>query len=138
VGSVSGTSFTSSRSFCQFHFATILSPWIRRALIAGNFGTGAPCPTQEIAAVVPYRGGCKDSSEEVVEGEQVDVEAPPERRPGRSKPDAYGPNGDLMTDTYTPFFHFDLLAAVSAAEGGLSRRSALEGDEGSDSKVKHA
>ncbi|KAJ3558108.1 hypothetical protein NM688_g1116 [Phlebia brevispora] len=39
----------------EFHFATVLSPWIRRALVAGGFGTGARLngPT-EIAQVVSF------------------------------------------------------------------------------------
>ena len=38
----------------EFHFANILSPWVRRALIAGGFGTGKPIKhTLEIAPVVP-------------------------------------------------------------------------------------
>lgn len=38
-----------------FHFCTILSPWIRRALLAGGFGTGKPVHERplEIAATVP-------------------------------------------------------------------------------------
>ncbi|WFD02300.1 hypothetical protein MOBT1_000982 [Malassezia obtusa] len=38
----------------EFHFAQILSPWIRRALLAGDFGTGSiRRHVTEIAAVVP-------------------------------------------------------------------------------------
>lgn len=38
----------------EFHFANILSPWIRRALLAGGFGTGtARKHVVEIAPVVP-------------------------------------------------------------------------------------
>ncbi|GAA5970486.1 hypothetical protein JCM11641_007324 [Rhodosporidiobolus odoratus] len=39
-----------------FHFATILSPWIARALLAGGFGRDpsvAPSPVVEVATVVP-------------------------------------------------------------------------------------
>lgn len=40
----------------EFHFANILSPWIRRALLAGGFGTGATRGhITEIAPVVPTR-----------------------------------------------------------------------------------
>ncbi|PKI84595.1 hypothetical protein MVES1_001690 [Malassezia vespertilionis] len=40
----------------QFHFAHILSPWIRRGLLAGGFGTGAlRRHITEIAGVVPPR-----------------------------------------------------------------------------------
>ncbi|KAK0522149.1 Sulfate permease 2 [Tilletia horrida] len=39
----------------EFHFASILSPWIRRGLLAGGFGTGsAERRITEIAPVVPH------------------------------------------------------------------------------------
>jgi sodium-independent sulfate anion transporter 11 len=43
----------------EFHFSGILSPWIRRALIAGGFGKGARGngARVEIAPVVPPHGG---------------------------------------------------------------------------------
>lgn len=42
----------------EFHFANILSPWIRRALLAGGFGTGHTWGTvTEVAPVVPNRLG---------------------------------------------------------------------------------
>ena len=38
----------------EYHFANITSPWVRRALIAGGFGTGTPLKDiVEIAPVVP-------------------------------------------------------------------------------------
>lgn len=38
----------------EFHFAHIISPWVRRALIAGGFGTGKPQKEIiEVAPVVP-------------------------------------------------------------------------------------
>jgi len=38
----------------EYHFANITSPWVRRALIAGGFGTGTPLKEIiEIAPVVP-------------------------------------------------------------------------------------
>ena len=38
----------------EFHFAQISSPWVRRALIAGGFGTGKPLKEIiEVAPVVP-------------------------------------------------------------------------------------
>jgi len=38
----------------EYHFANIISPWVRRALIAGGFGTGTPLKEiVEIAPVVP-------------------------------------------------------------------------------------
>lgn len=46
----------------EFHFATLLSPWIRRALVAGGFGTGDSrlSDLAEIAGIVPYHGGHAD------------------------------------------------------------------------------
>lgn len=42
----------------EFHFANILSPWIRRALLAGGFGTGSSLGhVTEVAPVVPGRNG---------------------------------------------------------------------------------
>ncbi|KAL9935567.1 hypothetical protein V8E36_005915 [Tilletia maclaganii] len=39
----------------EFHFASVLSPWIRRGLLAGGFGTGSADRTiTEIAPVVPH------------------------------------------------------------------------------------
>jgi sodium-independent sulfate anion transporter 11 len=114
-------------SLRQFHFSTILSPWIRRALIAGNFGTGAPNLAHEIAAVVPYRGGRKDVTE-IQEITTEDIETSPS---SRDFPKVYGPNNQAITAVDTPFFHFDLLGAVHAAEGGLSRSQSKISSHGS-------
>ncbi len=93
----------------EFHFATILSPWIRRALIAGGFGIGQPssrAPT-EIAPVVPYRGGRRQLDER---HKLSDIEAIDEIPKEEEVP---------IIPEDTPFFHFDLVAAVRAAESGL-------------------
>ncbi|RDX48396.1 sulfate permease [Lentinus brumalis] len=93
----------------EFHFATILSPWIRRALIAGGFGIGQPssrAPT-EIAPVVPYRGGRRQLDER---HKLPDIEAIDEIPKEEEVP---------IIPEDTPFFHFDLVAAVRAAESGL-------------------
>ncbi|TFK90970.1 sulfate permease [Polyporus arcularius HHB13444] len=93
----------------EFHFATILSPWIRRALIAGGFGIGQPssrAPT-EIAPVVPYRGGRRQLDER---HKLPDIEAIDEVPKEEEVP---------IIPEDTPFFHFDLVAAVRAAESGL-------------------
>lgn len=101
----------------EFHFATILSPWIRRALIAGGFGTGTPAssaPT-EIAPVVPYRGGQQQTSLNI---KSSDIESPGDRDDKGSGVEEYEP----VEPEITPFFHFDIVSAVRAAESGLSRR----------------
>ncbi|TFY76919.1 hypothetical protein EWM64_g7091 [Hericium alpestre] len=53
----------------EFHFATILSPWIRRALVAGGFGTGrgASANLREIAPVYAYRDSYDDAHDAAAE-----------------------------------------------------------------------
>jgi solute carrier family 26 (sodium-independent sulfate anion transporter), member 11 len=102
----------------QFHFATILSPWIHRALIAAGFGIGTPAVNlhREIAPVVPYRGGRRDKWDEVSGPTKSpeDIEAPDATLPHVS--------GTVpIVDADTPFFHFDLTSAVRAAEAGLEK-----------------
>ncbi|KAL0572627.1 Sulfate permease 2 [Marasmius crinis-equi] len=115
----------------EFHFATILSPWIRRALVAGGFGLGASASTapQEIAAVVPYRDGLRDRQLSELREEQakeLDVET------GTAYPDSINSvdrkKEQRCDDTFghtlpleTPFFHIDLAGAVNAAESGVGR-----------------
>nr|GAT61246.1 sulfate permease [Mycena chlorophos] len=100
----------------EFHFATLLSPWIRRALLAGGFGTNGSTfvPTEiAIAQVHPYADsnfqqrslGKRDSSS--------DLEAGDAKQP-TSYPEGFEP----VVETNTPFFHFDLATAVKAAENG--------------------
>jgi solute carrier family 26 (sodium-independent sulfate anion transporter), member 11 len=105
----------------QFHFATILSPWIRRALIAGGFGVGdsfdkAP---HEIAPVVSYRDGMKDDRDSVPQAdgdlEESGLKKPPSSPKMRTSTTLFTPE--------TPFFHLDLTAAVHAAELSLAASS---------------
>ncbi|KAF9483785.1 sulfate permease [Pholiota conissans] len=103
----------------EFHFATILSPWIHRALVAGGFGTGVPSSkTQEVAAVHPYR-------EDPAEFSQIEVQSDLEGGELKKRvsvvesvdsKDEYVP----LISSDTPFFHVDLASAVRAAEYGLS------------------
>ncbi|KAJ7098137.1 sulfate permease [Mycena belliarum] len=107
----------------EFHFSTILSPWIRRALIAGGFGTGASSSRvpREIAQVVPYRDLQENKPNEGHETPQdIDLEAG-----DRKFPDIPGERTDFVPviSTDTPFFHVDLAAAVYAAESGSFARS---------------
>ncbi|CCM02867.1 uncharacterized protein FIBRA_04979 [Fibroporia radiculosa] len=101
----------------EFHFATVLSPWVRRALIAGGFGVGVP-PSgvpAEIAAVVPYREG---QTLPGLRGPMTDLESTlPVNEERRDVREQTGPI-DLPD---TPFIHFDLVSAVHAAEGGLTK-----------------
>ncbi|KAH9853989.1 sulfate permease [Lenzites betulinus] len=104
----------------EFHFATILSPWIRRALVAGGFGTGAPSSQgpAEVASVVPYRGG---RSLPHPHKNVSDVEAIEEISESESP----------IVPQDTPYFHFDLISAVRAAEAGV-----LNGDRSYPSSLQ--
>ncbi|KAK2460541.1 hypothetical protein APHAL10511_007011 [Amanita phalloides] len=98
----------------EFHFATVLSPWIRRALIAGGFGIGirqdeAP---RDVSAAVPIRDDIGNDIDAVTEVQTInDVEA------GSSK------KGYEPYVVETPFFHLDLYGAVQAAETSLRNQS---------------
>ncbi|KIL68649.1 hypothetical protein M378DRAFT_71186 [Amanita muscaria Koide BX008] len=104
----------------EFHFATTLSPWIRRALIAGGFGIGIPANNapREIASVVPYRDGRDDKPDVTRDAETIgDVESG-DRRSGH-------PSSQLAASD-TPYFHLDLEGAVRAAESALTRKGELD------------
>ncbi|KAL4074505.1 sulfate transporter family-domain-containing protein [Scleroderma yunnanense] len=112
----------------EFHFASIFSPWIRRALIAGGFGTGTPeCNIpQEIAPVVPYRGGRREEGKDT-ERIWSDIEAPDisELPVTVGQPQS---GGAPLLPLETPFFHFDLESAVRAASSvgnSLSRQGTI-------------
>ncbi|KAG2146934.1 sulfate transporter family-domain-containing protein [Suillus bovinus] len=101
----------------EFHFATILSPWIRRSLIAAGFGIGTPAVEYsiEIAPVVPYRGGRREKWWEDASSPGIeDIETHSESLPPTS--------GTVpIVPIETPFFHFDLTSAVRAAEAGVEK-----------------
>jgi solute carrier family 26 (sodium-independent sulfate anion transporter), member 11 len=103
-----------THSHFQFHFANILSPWIRRALVAGGFGlaSGHRDIAIEVAPVVSQhdsyeKGG--DTSPSALKKEGYDLESP----------DADRTNSDRVEPIVspdTPYFHFDLTTAVKSAE----------------------
>ena len=106
-------------TFFQFHFATILSPWIHRALVAGGFGIGSSTSRvrHEIAAVVPFE---RDTSELPLFGAETDLESGDVKKSDSGTappPTGYAP----IVSTDTPFFHLDLTAAVNSAESGVGR-----------------
>lgn len=117
----------------EFHFATILSPWISRALIAGGFGIGVPSSQlpPEVAAVVPYRDG-RTRSESVDPIPMIrddDFEAGGDVKKLKTDTVSSKANSSSEVSEYqpvvtqlTPFFHLDLTAAVRAAESGLNDR----------------
>ncbi|KAL0947155.1 hypothetical protein HGRIS_013282 [Hohenbuehelia grisea] len=115
----------------EFHFATVLSPWIRRALIAGGFGTGTSAARvpHEIAAVVPYRDGLIDNEsvhdplpqDDLETGGDFKKRVPSSGSYTESTETGYAP----LISSDTPFFHLDLARAVRAAESGLGRLGQL-------------
>ncbi|PSR88884.1 hypothetical protein PHLCEN_2v5033 [Hermanssonia centrifuga] len=112
----------------EFHFATVLSPWIRRALIAGDFGIGGSSfhRTTELAQVGAY-SGARNSAPSVRE-KASDLEGGPiaqELRSQASKSTVDPPNPQYedapISLEETPFFHFDIVSAVRAAESDFRR-----------------
>lgn len=101
----------------DWHFCTILSPWIRRALVAGGFGVGTPTSKipQEIAPVVPYRDGLGEADSRDLRPLEDDVEGGIKKEISRASSASCAP----LLPSETPFFHLDLQAAVRAAESGL-------------------
>ncbi|KAJ7581105.1 sulfate transporter family-domain-containing protein [Mycena floridula] len=93
----------------EFHFASILSPWIRRALVAGGFGIGSPLwqinAGDRCCCSIPrwIRRTCDDD----VEGLKKEVSLS-----SSSAPAGFAP----LLSAETPFFHLDLEIAVRAAE----------------------
>ncbi len=118
----------------EFHFATILSPWVRRALLAGGFGIGdgSHIPV-EVAPVVPAHDQEYDhvaddwrlhhgSSGDDLEGNGDDkVDSSDSGRDG-TKSSSQGP----LVSTLTPFFHVDLPSAVRAAEARATKGKDFE------------
>lgn len=82
---------------------------------------------------MPYRGGRR--GETIEESKRPDMESGSDDNwPSRSRKTAvYGEDGAALVPLDTPFFHFDLVSAVRAAESGvmrqLSRRSSTSGEE---------
>ncbi|TFL06909.1 high affinity sulfate permease [Pterulicium gracile] len=94
----------------EFHFASILSPWIHRALVAGGFGTGTYPPNHELAPIIPEYRDDSSGSVHTVTHELVAT------GDNKSKFKSTDPDFDTIVSQDTPFFHVDLIAAVRAAE----------------------
>ncbi len=107
----------------EFHFASILSPWIRRSLVAGGFGydrrSRPDNRRHDVAAATPpdnvLRVGPSLTDIEAREMKEV-----PFHDPSYGTVD-HGEAPAVQVDT--PFFHLDLAEAVAAAEAGLSNLS---------------
>jgi len=98
----------------EFHFASIQSPWIRRALVAGGFGTGLSSSQgpAEVAPVVPDQYITQKHHHYVDDPEAQDV---------KHKSGGASVASLQLSSADTPFFHFDLATAVRAAESGLGK-----------------
>lgn len=98
----------------EFHFAPILSPWIRRALVAGGFGIGVSSSraTPDFAAVVPHDGRSFKETE-------IDRDDDLESGDIKKDSDISASEFEPVVPVDTPFFHIDLAAAVHAAESGV-------------------
>jgi sodium-independent sulfate anion transporter 11 len=114
----------------EFHFANILSPWVRRALIGGGFGTGNDDSPIEVAPVVPkneefadpgedYRYAPESSSGKKSRPNTGDVEQGSSDDVYENKQQASSVAGSSegpLLSTLTPYFHVDLPSAVKSAE----------------------
>ena len=106
----------------EFHFASILSPWIRRALVAAGFGYDhreQSSRPHDVATIVPYDDPqtSRPISKDVEAGESNDISA---------YDSAYGSvqRGEAsVVQVDTPYFHLDLAEAVAAAEASLTKLS---------------
>ncbi|KAI0687188.1 sulfate permease [Cytidiella melzeri] len=129
----------------QFHFASILSPWIRRSLVAAGFGVGSTGDSgvrPEVAPVTRYHDEyiadpqhCGEEGGDLYTRRALDPdpEAVAESSATFSSRSSLEDTVDGSVDagskqngsraplvqTSTPFFHFDLAAAVRAAETSI-------------------
>jgi sodium-independent sulfate anion transporter 11 len=107
----------------EFHFASILSPWIRRSLVAGGFGYDHRTRSDRRHDVSPVGPSAYDGLH--LGPPSTDIEA----RETKEVPDhdrSYGTVHEGEGSTVpvdTPFFHLDLAEAVAAAELGLLKLS---------------
>ncbi|KAN0141320.1 sulfate transporter [Lactarius tabidus] len=103
----------------EFHFASILSPWIRRALVSAGFGYDHRIRSSrphDVAAIVPYDDAQPRSSilKDVEAGDSKDTSMAYDSIYGRVQ---QGEASAVRVDT--PYFHLDLAEAVAAAEASL-------------------
>jgi len=107
----------------EFHFAQILSPWIRRALIAGGFGIGRArhAVVDEVAPVVPpqHQQIFRNDEEEFIDTlskREAQQQGP---RHLERYPESQDSSLQPILNTSAPFFHIDLASAVKSAEAGV-------------------
>jgi sodium-independent sulfate anion transporter 11 len=132
----------------EFHFCGILSPWIRRALIAGGFGMGqldrrgalevapvvpqdnskAPEPNHDYTTPADEESG-PSSQTSSANSYKEDFEKynnrPEEERTNKTqRPDSISSQATItLLDKSTPFFHFDLADALNTL--GLNGHAVL-------------
>ncbi|KAH8983554.1 sulfate permease [Lactarius hatsudake] len=111
----------------EFHFASILSPWIRRSLVAAGFGYDHRIHSarpHDVAAIVPYDDPeTRSPVSKDVEARDVEVRG---SKDTSLYDNSYGAvrRGEASTvQTDTPYFHLDLAEAVAAAEASLLKLS---------------
>lgn len=110
----------------EFHFATILSPWIRRSLVAGGFGYDPRSQSltmrpHDVASVEPpydslQTGPSLKAMTDMEYGEAKGTVTGGSSYGTRERGDSEAP----AVQVDTPYFHLDLTEAVAAAEAGLS------------------
>lgn len=119
----------------EFHFASILSPWIRRALVAAGFGFDHRIQSprlHDVATVVSSDDSHPRSPipKDVEAGDSKDTSA---YDPADGTYGAYGSvqRGEASAVPIdTPYFHLDLAEAVAAAEAGLLKLTPSTSDLG--------
>jgi solute carrier family 26 (sodium-independent sulfate anion transporter), member 11 len=117
----------------EYHFAAVMSPWIKRALVAGGFGTGQPAHrVVEVASVVPIanaedpdtrgeeefqRRRRKSFTKDVEAGQDI-IQQIPDKHPANESARSHSTDSDVLpvVPTNYPFFHLDLDDAVRSAE----------------------
>lgn len=110
----------------EFHFANIISPWVRRGLLAGGFGFGVPL--REFTEIAPVVEGNSSYSGSSSGAEATDIKhrvknylTNTDFKDGRFKPqDEYdlnqaekggndqGSSWGAVISNDTPFFHLDI------------------------------
>ncbi|KAG8886508.1 hypothetical protein FRB97_003019 [Tulasnella sp. 331] len=115
-----------------FHFCHILSPWIRRGLIAGGFGIasderkrgGIPIEIVPIAGPQKMEDPESEFYYDALREHPTDEEAAhitddtEQVQPNRSAASSLSDFEGSLVSQQTPYFHFDISSAVQAAERG--------------------
>ncbi|PWY97288.1 putative sulfate permease [Testicularia cyperi] len=110
----------------EFHFANILSPWIRRGLLAGGFGVGFTSKRiTEIAPVVSQRENITLSAKELEEREQAERERR-HKAIERALSHKSGNDGPAYPFSGRPTKEMTELEAGLAGDGAAASRSQVD------------